>query len=167
MYQTEDLILYGNAGVCRVEHIGPMDHPSSQSDPARLYYTLSPLYGSGSIYAPVDTAVFMRPILAADEVNSLIDQINDFEPHKPHPMTPKALADHCHTVLQSHSSLTILGFLVTLKRKSEEGKKLCQIEQRCQKQAETLLFGEFSSALGIPVEEIPAYIQNRLEKGSA
>lgn len=164
MYQPEDLILYGSSGVCRVEHIGPIDQHLSKTDSDRLYYTLSPLYGSGYIYAPVDSAVFMRPIIDADEVNELIDQIGTLEQAPPSAMTPKALADRYHTALQSHSCQELLSLLAELDFKRKEGKKLGQIEQRYQKQAEALLFGEFSSALGIPLDEIPSYIQKRRQE---
>lgn len=38
----------------------------------RLYYKLSPVYGSGTIYVPVDTKIFMRPVLSRREAMDLI-----------------------------------------------------------------------------------------------
>ena len=42
----------------------------------RLYYNLSPVYGSGTIYVPVDTKIFMRPVLSRREAMDLIRRIN-------------------------------------------------------------------------------------------
>ena len=64
MYERGVLIMYGNSGVCRVEDVAPMKG-SRGAEKNRLYYKLSPVYGSGTIYVPVDTKIFMRPVLAA------------------------------------------------------------------------------------------------------
>ena len=53
--------MYGISGVCRVAKIGKPQFASG--DHKKLYYTLVPEYGTETIYAPVDTTVFMRPIL--------------------------------------------------------------------------------------------------------
>ena len=37
------------------------------------------------------------------------------------------------------------------------------VDERYMKQAEHLLHGEFSAALGIPYDEVPAYIAKRVE----
>ena len=70
MYQPGDLIVYGNTGVCRVASIGPLDGARG-ADRDRRYYSLSMVNGSGSIFVPVDTSVFMRPILTRDEVEAV------------------------------------------------------------------------------------------------
>lgn len=33
----------------------------------RKYYKLAPVFGSGTIYIPVDTKVFMRPVISKEE----------------------------------------------------------------------------------------------------
>ena len=73
MYGIGDLIVYAGEGVCRVEGIGvpPMTGVNKQ----RQYYTLKPLYREGMVYAPVDTGVFMRPVISRDDADALIDRI--------------------------------------------------------------------------------------------
>ena len=71
MFQIGERIMYGSSGVCRVEAIGKPDS-ASFADRDRDYYTLSPLYGEGVIYVPVDSSVFMRPILSREEALELI-----------------------------------------------------------------------------------------------
>ena len=85
MYEQGSLIMYDSTGVCRVEDVAPMNgsrvedvapmNGSHGVDRNRLYYKLVPVYGSGTIYVPVDTKIFMRPILSYDEALSLIRRI--------------------------------------------------------------------------------------------
>ena len=70
MFQIGDKVIYGNDGVCLVEAVGPL--PLDGCHRKKAYYTMSPLYGSGRIYAPVETSVFMRPILTREEAEALI-----------------------------------------------------------------------------------------------
>ena len=64
MFAAGDLVVYGGEGVCRVESIGPsgMDYDRI----GRLYYHLAPLYRSGTVLTPVDTAVLMRPVMSRE-----------------------------------------------------------------------------------------------------
>ena len=56
---------------------------------------------------------------------------------------------------------------VDLREKRElEGQrqKFGTVDERFMKRAEELLFGELAAALGIPREEVPRYIEARLER---
>ena len=66
MFAVGDLIIYSGTGVCRVENVGP---PPFAPKEKRAYYTLVPLRSRETIYVPVDTQVFMRPILAREEAD--------------------------------------------------------------------------------------------------
>lgn len=63
--------MYSETGVCRVEQIGPP--PPFDPKAKREYYTLSPMNCRETIYVPVDTQVFMRPILSREAAEELID----------------------------------------------------------------------------------------------
>ena len=73
MYQIGDIIVYGGEGVCRVEEIGVPK--ISGVNKQRQYYTLAPLYREGKVFTPVDTKVFMRPVVTRDEALELIKGI--------------------------------------------------------------------------------------------
>ena len=77
MYQKGEYIIYGNTGVCRVEDVAVPDNIPIKEKGA-LYYKLSPVYGVGSIYIPVDTEVFMRPVLTKAQANELIVTVPAF-----------------------------------------------------------------------------------------
>ena len=70
MFQPGDLVVYGSDGVCRVESVGPLALSGLKSE--KLYYTLTPLYQQGKVFAPVEGKVFIRPILTREEAEELI-----------------------------------------------------------------------------------------------
>ena len=73
MYQIGELIVYGGTGVCRVEGIETQKQKGTAE--TRDYYLLKPLYQDGTIRIPVDTKVFMRPVISRGEAEGLIDAI--------------------------------------------------------------------------------------------
>lgn len=73
MHQVGELIVYGGTGVCRVEAV---ETPQQRGPEAgRQYYLLKPLYQDGTIRIPVDSKVFMRPVISRQEAEALIDAI--------------------------------------------------------------------------------------------
>lgn len=73
MYQVGELIVYGGTGVCRVEAV---ETPQQRGPEAgRQYYLLKPLYQDGTIRIPVDSKVFMRPVISRQEAEALLDAI--------------------------------------------------------------------------------------------
>lgn len=46
MFEVGDYVVHGNSGVCKVEAVQEMD--GIGADKKRVYYTLIPLYTSGS-----------------------------------------------------------------------------------------------------------------------
>lgn len=73
MYHVGELIVYGGTGVCRVEAV---ETPQQRGPEAgRQYYLLKPLYQDGTIRIPVDSKVFMRPVISRQEAEALIDAI--------------------------------------------------------------------------------------------
>ena len=49
----------------------------------------------------------------------------------------------------------------------EFARRLGMVDERYMKQAERLLYGELSAALGIPLEEVQPYIARRVEHSTA
>lgn len=77
MYQTGDLVLYGNSGVCRMEEIAARDFGSG----VRTYYQLRPLHahGDAAIFIPTDNEALvqaLQPLLSADALLSLCQSIS-------------------------------------------------------------------------------------------
>lgn len=165
MYQIGDLIIYGSQGVCRVEAVGVPDIPGFGKD--RPYYTLCPLYQNGKIFTPVDTSIFMRPIITYAEVQQLIDHIPSIRENVCNSSNVRLLEDHYQESMQTHDCYDLIKVIKTVYTKNEitvgQGKKLGQIDERYMKKAEDLLYGEFAVVLGIPKENVKGYIEDRIK----
>lgn len=165
MFQKNDLIVYGNTGICRVEEVGtPEGLPGI--DKGKLYYRLTPIRGAGTIYTPVDTSVFTRPAMTKGEAEQLIDRIPEIAEDSFECRDPRMLAEHYRTSLQTHECEDLIRLIKTVYQKSQKlvqnGKKPGKTDQQYRKRAEELLNEELSVALGIAFAEVPAYIEQRI-----
>ena len=161
MYQKGEYVIYGNNGICRVEEIGvPVGTPMAHS--GKEYYTLTPVFGSGNIYAPLDTKVFMRPILTKEQAEQLIEQIPDIREESFEGKDVRELSEKYKSCLDTHQCKDLIKLIKTvyLKEKAvvESGKKLAKTEQEFAKLAKELLHREFSIVLEMPYEKVEAYI---------
>ncbi len=170
MFQMGDLVVYGSSGVCRVDEVGPMEGAKG-GERERVYYRLSLVHGGGIIYAPVDGAVFMRPVISAEEAQALIDRIPGIEEEACSEFNPRLLTEHYHAVLETHRCEDLIGLIKTLyvknKNAAQRGKRLGMVDQRYKKQAEDLVYGELAVALNIPYEAVEDYITRRVEQSGA
>ncbi|MHB8130305.1 MAG: CarD family transcriptional regulator [Mobilitalea sp.] len=163
MYQINDLIVFGNSGVCRVDKIGVPDISGIEKN--KQYYTLIPIYLKGSIvYTPVDnTRVSMRKIITIDKAQMLIDNIPsiptlemDNEKYVDENYRRAISSQNCEELIQVIKTVDIKQ-----QSKNREGKKLAQVDERYRKQAEDLLFSELAVVLDMPKEKIRNYIELR------
>ena len=163
MYRVGDLIIYGNYGVCRVETIGKPDIMGI--DKNKLYYTLSSLYHNERIYTPIDTNIFMRPVITSAEAQQLISRIPLICEGVYNDSSLRLVEEYYKELLQSHDCYDLIKLIKTVntKKKSaiEQGKKPGQIDERYIRIAEDLLDGELAVALGIPKESVKSYIEEK------
>lgn len=164
MYQIGDLIVYGGTGVCRVEGLEAQKQKGAEG--ARQYYVLKPLYQDGTIRIPVDTKVFMRPVISRQEAERLIDAIPGINAEVYHDRNFAQLAAHYQQALGSHECADLIELVMSIYAKKQyvesRKRKFGQVDARFMKRAENLLYGEFSVALGIPFEGVQEYIAQRV-----
>jgi len=169
MYKAGDLVIYGNHGVCRIESVGEPN--ISGADKSKLYYTLSPLYHSEKIFTPVDTNVFMRPIITYEEANQLISHIPSIDNNLDDFEDVRSLEAHYKNLLKSHNCSDLLRLIKTIYAKSriveKQGKRLGQIEKRFISMAEEQLYGEFAAALNMTKEKIKIYVEEKIKEQEA
>ena len=164
MFQKGDYIIYRNTGVCQVAEIGvPENFPITEGT---LYYFLVPMRGSGTIYIPVDSSVFMRPVITREQAVTLISSIPQLPEVPTQYKDQKALVESYKSMVQTHDCTTLLQLIMSIHRKgselTEKGKSLGKIDTQYKKQAEEMLHEELSIVLDIPYEEIPSYIRSQL-----
>ena len=164
MYHIDELVMYGGTGVCRVADIG---HPDFVPDEDRLYYFLDPVYQNGIIYAPTDNdRVFMRPVLSAEEVQALIEEIPGLAVVSYRGGSMQQLSQRYQNVLDTHSCIDMLQMAKSIYIKMldalSHNKKLGQIDKRFMKRAEDLLYGEFAVALNKSRDDVEEYVHRKM-----
>lgn len=163
MFEAGTLVVYESSGVCRVDGVGvPAGLPSAEK--GRLYYTLTPVHGAGTIYIPVDTRAFMRPVITRDEALELIARIPDIGEAVCDDRDPRMLSAHYRSYLQNHDceSLVQLIKMIYIKSHSmaKNNRKPSMTDMQYMKRAKELLHDELSVALGIPCDEVEGYIRD-------
>ncbi len=165
MYEIGTMVVYGNSGVCEV--IG-YDAPKIRGiDPKQKYYTLRPLYQSGTIYCPVDhPRVFIRPVISRETAEHLINLIPEIDAEPFESSGMQETTEHYRSVISTHDCADLIELLKSIyskKRKVEAKKrKFSQLDGRYMKLAEDLLYGEFAVALSLPRDSVHGYIKKRL-----
>ena len=167
MYEKGEFVIYGNNGVCCIEAIGiPKGTPMAKT--GKSYYTLKPVAGKGTIFAPVDTKVYMRPVMTKKEADALIDCIPEIMAETAMGHDIKELSEHYRSCLETHDCKDLVKLIKTIWKKEkcmcEHGKKLAKTEQDFCKLATGLLQMELAVAEEIPSEQVEEYIRHRLGK---
>ena len=169
MYQPGDLIIYGGEGVCRVESVGPLALSDVKSD--KLYYTLQPLYRSGTVFAPVESKVFMRPVIDREEAEGLVRAIPDIEERHLEGRNLRIAGEYYQKMMDSHNCADLVQLIKTIYSKQQSaqaaGRKGGQVDERYRKRAEETLYGELAVALDIPKDSVEEYIKKIIEEETA
>lgn len=160
MYSVGDKIIYGENGVCTVENIGPLAMSGAPKD--KLYYCLSPLIGSGTYFAPVDTGVFMRAVMSRDEAEALIDAMPGIEPAVCNDNRFNHVDAFYKELFRQHSCEALVAIVKGLRLRMEERKTKSSRAEATMKRARDMLHGELSVALGIAPGEVEDYIRSRI-----
>ncbi len=165
MFNKGEYIIYGTSGVCQVEDITTMDMAGVPRD--RLYYVLYPTsQKGGKIYTPVDNQkTMMRRILNQEEAAKLIESIPRIEELW---ITNEKMREEkykeCMRTGDCREWIKIIKTLYMRKmERSAQGKKITSTDERYLKMAEDYLYSELEIPLGIPKEEMEAYITGRIE----
>jgi CarD family transcriptional regulator len=164
MYQPGDMIVYGSTGVCRVKDVAKPDFKGAAGD--QLYYTLEPLYQDGMIFTPVDSKVFMRPVITEEEAEALIDRIPTIETTPYHSSVLRELEEHYSAYLKTHDCGDLIEMTMSIYAKKKDmerqHRKFGAVDERFLKRGEDLLFGEMAVALNMEKAKVGAYIGTRI-----
>lgn len=164
MYQIGEKIIYGGNGVCVIDEIKIIEAPHTGE--AQQYYVIRPMFQDCKISVPVDTTVFMRPVISQSEAEALVDSIPCVEVEPYYNSALRQLQEYYDAKLNTHRCEDLLELTMSLHRKKlrmlEQKRKFGAIDERYMKRAEDLLFGELAAALDIQRDEVRGYIEDRL-----
>lgn len=164
MFCINDTVMYGNSGVCKIVDI----RPEKLAGKKMTYYILKPAENENmTIYCPVDSdKVKMRRLLSLEEVYQLISIMPDtaIEWIEDDQQRKEAYTE----IVRSGNHRELVKLIKTLYVKREErlstGRKFHAADERIMKEAENMLYGEFSSVLHIRRDEVIPFIMGKLEK---
>ena len=160
MYKCGDFVVYGTGGVCCVEEVSTLDSDAANKD--RLYYVFKNIVTNGIAYVPVDSNVYLRPVMSKSEVEALLQKAPALSTDAFEKIPPRELQKVYRDTLLSHDSLAILSLIkhicITSKKKQLLKKKLSITEERFLEQALKIMSSEFSISLGIDLESAKNHI---------
>jgi CarD family transcriptional regulator len=166
MYQVGDIIIYSCEGACRVESIEKLD--VSGIDHEKLYYNLSPVYHMGNIFVPLDTKMFMRPVIKPEDARNLINLIPTIKVNLVVSMSRRSLEELYNDHIQTHDCTDLIRVLKIVHVKgiaaAKDRKKLGAIDERFRKKAEDLLFGELALVLSMSKDDVKSYVVNKIQE---
>ena len=166
MYQIGEKIIYGSNGVCIVEDIKMIAVP--RTDEEKAYYIIKPMFQECRISAPVDTKMFMRPMISVEEAQALIDGLPLVDAQPYFNTALRQLQDYYEKQMASHDCNDLAAMLIALYRKREQmlsqKRKFGAIDERYMKRAEELLFGELAVVLEVTKADVRKMVNDRLGK---
>ncbi len=164
MYKVDDMVVYGNQGVCQIVNIGNLS--ISMADRKKKYYTLRPIYKREAVvYVPVDNIkAVMRPVMTKEEALELIHKIPSIEHAWIINEAEREL--QYKTALKTCDCEELVKIIKALfKRKQtriEDGKKVTVVDERYLNQAENQLYEELAYALDMPKDEVYPFIKKTI-----
>lgn len=166
MYKVNDMVVYGNEGVCKITEITSRVFANKTKE----YYVLKPVYNENTVlYIPVQSeelASKMKKILSVDEIYEIIH------------MDPKENGDWIDNdnqrkekykeVLRNGDRKEIMKMIRLLylhqQELKEAGKKFHMADDKFFKDAEKILYDEFAYVLDIKQEDVIPFICKELEE---
>ena len=160
MFEVGEKIIYGENGVCTVEKIAPLAMDGASKD--KLYYYLSPLVGTGTYFAPVDSGAFMRPVISRAEAEALIDAMPAIEPAICNDNRFNHVDAFYKELFRRHSCEALVAIVKGLRQRMTERKTKSSRAEATMKRAKDMLHRELSVALGMDMQEVEEYIVSRI-----
>ncbi|MFV0362986.1 MAG: CarD family transcriptional regulator [Suipraeoptans sp.] len=165
MFNINELVVYGNTGLCVVSDIGALEMDTA--DKSKTYYTLTPMTQNNShIYAPVDSSkIVLRKINSESQCKELVNNIPCIKPGQV--TFEKDREKYYRTTIRSCDLTDIVSLIKLLYIKriqcEEQGKKLNNTDKNYLALAENALFSELTTVLDINEDDVKRLINEHLK----
>ena len=160
MFYVGEKIIYGENGVCTVEKIEPLGMSGASKE--KLYYHLSPLIGTGTYFAPVDSGAFMRPVMSREEAEALIDAMPGIQPAICNDNRFNHVDAFYKELFRQHSCEALVAIVKGLRTRMATRKTRSSRAEATMKRARDMLHGELSVALDMDMSQVEDYIRSRI-----
>lgn len=164
MFEIGEYVMYGTSGVYTVT--GIRNSPIDKND-TREFYELKPLRNAdgSKAFVPVGSdTVFLRPVMSREVAEQFVgEQLADAEVMEI--VNERERKNIYRAAIGDHTPMSCARVIRTVaeRRRQLKGtsRRLPDTDAEFEREAKNNLFGELSVALGIPFEEVEAYIQER------
>ena len=154
MFERGQLIIYGGNGVCKIEDIVVRETPILGQ---RETYVIRLSTGL-TAYIPIDSPVYMRPLITKEEALAVIRDFSDVQPKAIPASNSKALADQYRGIIGRHDPWEMISLYKLLRQKLlqaiRDGKKPGTMDERFSAQALDAVLEELGAVLGKTKEEL-------------
>ena len=156
MPSMKDVVRYGQSGLCRIDRQVEKEIAGKTS----LYYELTPLFKVGStLFVPCDNEELvgkMCPPLTRDEVEALLAEASKTETLWVRDFRKRSEASKRALVSSDRAEALILIKTIYDHRREmrDTGMRIHTTDDYFLKDAEELIYSEFSYVLGVPYEEV-------------
>ena len=163
MFQVKDIVVHPVAGICRIKDI----RTEKFGDRPLLYYVMTPLDSNGRnlIFTPVEESrIRLRRPLTKEEIETILRQVLTAEIEWPE--DEKERSAQLSLLLRTGDQVRIVKMIAQLHHLKEtrikQRKKLNATEERLLQEAQNMIHGEFSFALGLDEDETIRHIMEKL-----
>ncbi|MBQ3692675.1 MAG: CarD family transcriptional regulator [Clostridia bacterium] len=161
MYELNEVLVYGNNGVCKVVDIRKEKFTGSPA----MYYILSPVFGGQStLYVPIENTALsskLRPVMLKETLDEMLTEAKASEAKWEN--NDKARGEQFHTVVSNGLSselLTVLKSLVIHRNELKNTvKKLHNSDERTLALCEKIVGEEYAYAFGVDVDDALSHIE--------
>ncbi|MEG0283472.1 MAG: CarD family transcriptional regulator [Erysipelotrichales bacterium] len=158
MYEIDQIISYGNKGLCKIVDI-IMKEVNNKEIP---YYILKPVYEEDStIFIPQDNKKLtdkFQELITKKEIYSILENVSS------HTLllekNSKSREIEYKELLETGTHIDLLKLIIMLYNKKEEESKLTMIDSNAFKEAEKKLYREIAFVLDIELENVEPFIKN-------
>ncbi|MCC8043400.1 MAG: CarD family transcriptional regulator [Oscillospiraceae bacterium] len=167
MFCVNDVVLYGNEGVCRIDDITQRSFGDKSGD----YYVLRPVNnGQLTLYVSVANGNLeskVRKMVTADEITEIIDSTAHSAPHWINDENERKL--RFKEIISSGDRRAILQVIRSIyvhrDEQLQKRKKLHAVDEYMLKDAEKILYDEFAYVLNLKPEQVGELLTSKLAAG--
>lgn len=161
MFQVGDWVVYGREGVCQITSVGPLKMRGFENKGE--YYEMRSYYRGGTIFAPVNGKIMMRPVITRAEIDELCPKLRELPILDDVPTETRLVEEYYRSLIAEQSCEKLLRLCKTIHEKQERLRKMRRTvnatDLRNWKLAEEMLFGELGFVLQIEPAQVRLYLE--------
>lgn len=164
MFEVGEFVMYGINGVYSVTQI--RNSPIDKND-TRSFYELKPLRSrdGSKAYVPVNSDnVYLRPVMSREDAEQFVGELLPEAEIIP-VQNERDRKNVYRAAMCEHNPLSCARIIRTVAARRRQlagsSRRLPETDTEYEREAKNNLFGELSVALGIPYEDVEAYIAER------